>query len=70
MEGGKAGRMGADIGAEGSMSRDGESQEGGDPGTICTVVPGRRDEGRASRCSMKVTWKELKSFPDELSHKR
>jgi hypothetical protein len=29
------------------------------------VVPGRRDKGRASRCSMKVTWKELKIFPVE-----
>src|SRR5216683_911626 len=49
--GGNVGKTGTELGAAGSRSREGESQEGGEPGRTSTVVPGRRDEGRASRCS-------------------
>jgi hypothetical protein len=47
----------------------GKSQEGGELGRSSTVVPERRDDGRVSRCSMKVTWSKLKTFPVESSHR-
>jgi hypothetical protein len=38
-----------------------ESQEGGrDWSPTLRRVPGRRSDGKESRCSMKFTWKELK----------
>ena len=41
-----------------------ESQEGGrDWSPTLRRVPGRRLEGKKSRCSMKFTWKELKMRP-------
>ena len=46
------------------------SQDGGAVGANSTVVPGRRVEGKASRCSMNVTWKELKTFPVVTSQRR
>jgi hypothetical protein len=54
-KGGGEGNTGAEGGLAGKGSREGESQDGGELGRISTVVPGIRDEGRASRCSMKVT---------------
>jgi hypothetical protein len=54
--------------AEGRL-KEGESQNGRDLGSNSTVVLGSREEGSASRCSMNVTWKELKHFPVETSHK-
>jgi len=54
-KGGGEGNIGAEGGDAGKGSREGESQDGGEPGRTSTVVPGIRDEGRASRCSMKVT---------------
>ena len=68
--GGREGATGIDMRAAGGRSMEGESQEGGDPGSSSTVVPGSREEGSASRCSMNVTWKELKHFPVETSHRR
>jgi len=41
-------------------SSEGESQEGGELGSSSTIVLGIREEGSALRCSMKVTWNELK----------
>lgn len=67
--GGCEGEMGAVEVSAGRESRQGVSQDRGDPGRISMVVPGRGDKGRASRCSMKVTWKELKTFPVEESHR-
>jgi len=64
---GGEGETGAEEHAAGG-SREGESQEGGESGRSFKVVPGRSDEGSVSRCSMKVTWKELKTFPVESSH--
>jgi len=45
-------------------------QDGGAEGPSSTVVPGRSAEGNASRCSMNVTWKELKTFPVVTSQRR
>jgi hypothetical protein len=53
--GGNEGKTGDKIGATGNRSIEGESQEGGEPRRISTVVLGRRDKGRASRCSINVT---------------
>ena len=53
--GGNAGKMGAELGVMGSRLREGESQEGGELRRTSTVVSGRRDKGRVSRCSIKVT---------------
>ena len=46
------------------------SQLGGASGLRETVVPGRRACDWESRCSMKVTWYELKTELDMLSHKQ
>jgi len=46
------------------------SQVAGASGDSDTLVPGSKSTGCSSRCSMKVTWKELKSFPLEGSHSR
>jgi hypothetical protein len=48
----------------------GTSQLGGASGSSNRVVPGSRSEGLESRCSMNVMWKELKMFPEVLSHNR
>ena len=50
--------------------RVGESQLGGAPGLRRRVVPGRRSDGRVSRCLTKVTWKELKMCPVVLSQRQ
>ena len=68
--GGREGETGVGVRVAEGRSKEGESQDGGDPGSSSTVVPGSREEGSASRCSMNVTWKELKHFPVETSHKR
>ena len=68
--GGGEGGTGAEERTAGGRSIEGESQDGGESGSNSTVVPGRSDEGSVSRCSMKVTWKELKIFPVESSHSR
>ena len=68
--GGAEDETGAKLGRTGGKSRDGESQDGGASGRSSTVVPGRREEGRASRCSMNVTWKLLKIFPESGSQRR
>jgi hypothetical protein len=44
-------------GDEGGM-REAASHDGGAEGASSTVVPGRREEGSESRCSMNVTWNE------------
>ena len=69
MEGGE-GTTGVDVPAAGGRSMEGKFQDGSDLGSNSTVVPGSREEGRASRCSMNVTWKELKHFLVEMSHRR
>jgi len=46
------------------------SQDGGVEGTSSAVVPGKSVEGRASRCLMNVTWKELKTFPVVTSQRQ
>jgi hypothetical protein len=61
---------GEDAGAGLGGMREPASQDGGAEGASSTVVPGRRVEGRASRCSMNVTWNELKTFPVVTSHSR
>jgi hypothetical protein len=53
--GSNKGKIGDEIGLTGDGSIEGKSQEGGEPGRISTVVLGRRDEGRASRCSINIT---------------
>jgi hypothetical protein len=68
--GGREGEIGVGGHVAEGRSKEGESQDGGDPGSNSTVVPGSREEGSTSRCSMNVTWKELKHFPVETSHKR
>ena len=68
--GGREGETGVGVHVAEGRSKEGESQDGGDPGSSSTVVPGSREEGSTSRCSMNVTWKELKHFPVEMSHKR
>ena len=47
--------MGTERWVTGGGLNTGESQDGGEPGRSSTVVPGRRDDERVSRCSMKVT---------------
>ena len=66
---GEEGETGVDVHPAGGRSMKGESQDGGEPGSSSTVVPGSREEGSASRCSMKVTWKELKHCLVETSHR-
>jgi len=66
-KGGGEGETGAKEHMAGG-SREGESQEGGEVGRSSMVIPGRSDEGSLLRCSMKVTWKELKTFLVESSH--
>jgi hypothetical protein len=68
--GGRKGETGVGGRVAEGRSKKGESQDGGDLGSSSTVVPGSREEGSASRCSMNVTWKELKHFLVEMSHKR
>jgi len=50
-------------------SSEGKSQEGGKPGRSSTVVPGMREEGRASRCLTNVTWNELRMRPFDVSQR-
>jgi len=54
-KGGSEGKTGAKEGTTGKVSREGESQDGGELGRTSMVVPGMRDEGSALRCLMKVT---------------
>ena len=50
--------------------RDAASHDGDTEGASSIVVPGRREEGSELRCSMKVTWNELKIFPVVMSQRR
>lgn len=69
-KGGGEGRTGAEAREGVGTSTKVESQDGGEPGRISALEPGSRDEGRVSRCSMNVTWKELKIFPEASSQRR
>jgi len=46
------------------------SQDSGADRVSSMVVSGRRLEGRESRCSINVTWNELKIFPVVTSQRR
>ena len=50
--------------------REAASHDGGAEGASSTVVPGRREEGSELRCSMNVTWNELKIFLVVTSQRR
>ena len=47
-----------------------DSQVGGELGFTWIGVPGRRLVGCDCKCSMNVTWKELKILPVVVSHRR
>ena len=66
-------------GREGAASDEGtdggtmpcDSQDGGaDACSVPSVVPGSRGEGSALRCSVKVTWNELKTRDVVGFHRR
>jgi len=46
------------------------SQLGGESGVKVIVVPGSKEAGTSSRCSINETWNESKTRPDLRSHSR
>jgi hypothetical protein len=60
-EGGRGGEIGR---------RKGASQLGVALGSRQIIMPGRRLAGCSSKCSMNVTWKELKMLPSTVSQRR
>ena len=56
-------------GAGASVKHKGGSQLGVALGSRQIVVPGSRSAGCSSKCSMKVTWKELKMLPSTVSQR-
>jgi len=62
---GMQGDGGVDLGGDGTAAT---SQVAGASGDSDILVPGNRSAGCSSRCSTKVTWKELKTFPLEGSY--
>jgi hypothetical protein len=55
---------------EGGMPEVAVSHEGGLLcSSMCMIVPGKRSVGKESRCSTKVTWKELNTLPEAGFHR-
>jgi hypothetical protein len=63
---GEGGDAGMGLGSMRALA----SQDGSMEGANSMVIPGRRVEGKALRCSIKVTWKELKIFPIVTSQRQ
>src|SRR6266705_3490229 len=66
--GGNEGMQGSEGGGW-AVGNGAVSQLGGASGGNVTVVPGSKSAGCSSKCSTNVTWKELKIFPFEGSHR-